>query len=217
MKRILTTIIALTAVMTLWAQADSTKVKKKKERTIELSGEVYDSFTKAKVKALMTLMRKDSTFVDSMTCWTWGTSSYYEFKVPAKNDDFIIRATADGYEDTYMNYNLRHIARNSWFEVPRILMKKKQRSNDDIYKEVGLNGVVVTGTKVKLAYRGDTLVYNASAFNMPEGSMLDGLIRQMPGAELKDNGDIYINGKKVLFLTLNCQAFFKGQHTGMLD
>ena len=76
MKRILTTIIALTAVMTLWAQADSTKVKKKKERTIELSGEVYDSFTKAKVKALMTLMRKDSTFVDSMTCWTWGTSSY---------------------------------------------------------------------------------------------------------------------------------------------
>ena len=58
MKRILTTIIALTAVMTLWAQADSTKVKKKKERTIELSGEVYDSFTKAKVKALMTLMRK---------------------------------------------------------------------------------------------------------------------------------------------------------------
>ena len=217
MKRILTTIIALTAVMTLWAQADSTKVKKKKERTIELSGEVYDSFTKAKVKALMTLMRKDSTFVDSMTCWTWGTSSYYEFKVPAKNDDFIIRATADGYEDTYMNYNLRHIARNSWFEVPRILMKKKQRSDDDIYKEVGLNGVVVTGTKVKLAYRGDTLVYNASAFNMPEGSMLDGLIRQMPGAELKDNGDIYINGKKVDYLTLNGKDFFKGQNKVMLD
>jgi hypothetical protein len=217
MKRILTTIIALTAVMALWAQADSTKVKKKKERTVELSGEVYDSFTKAKVKALMTLMRKDSTFVDSMTCWTWGTSSYYEFKVPAKNDDFIIKATADGYEDTYMNYNLRHIARNSWFELPRILMKKKQRSDDDIYKEVGLNGVVVTGTKVKLAYRGDTLIYNASAFNMPEGSMLDGLIRQMPGAELKDNGDIYINGKKVDYLTLNGKDFFKGQNKVMLD
>ena len=217
MKRILTTIIALTAVMALWAQADSTKVKKKKERTVELSGEVYDSFTKAKVKALMTLMRKDSTFVDSMTCWTWGTSSYYEFKVPAKNDDFIIKATADGYEDTYMNYNLRHIARNSWFELPRMLMKKKQRSDDDVYKEVGLNGVVVTGTKVKLAYRGDTLVYNASAFNMPEGSMLDGLIRQMPGAELKDNGDIYINGKKVDYLTLNGKDFFKGQNKVMLD
>ena len=169
--------LSLVIATALWAQTDSTQTKKKKERTITLSGEVYDSFTKAKVKALITLMQKDSTFVDSMTCWTWGTESYYEFKVPAKNADYIIKATAKGYEDTYMNYALRHIARNSWFDMPRLLMKKKQRSEDDVYKEIGLDGLVVTGTKVKLAYRGDTLVYNASAFNLPEGSMLDGLIR----------------------------------------
>ena len=204
-------------IMVASAQTDSLKTKQKKERQVELSGEVYDSFTKAKVKALMTLMRNDSTVVDTMTCWTWGTMSYYEFKVPAKNDDFIIRATAEGYQDTCMNYQLRHIARNNYFELPRLLMKKKQRSDDDIYKEVGMDGVVITGTKVKLAYRGDTLVYNASAFNLPEGSMLDGLIRQMPGAELKDNGDIYINGKKVDYLTLNGKDFFKGQNKVMLD
>ena len=201
----------------LWSQNDSTKTKKK-ERTVELSGEVYDSFTKAKVKAFMTLMhQEDSTVVDTMTCWTWGTSSYYEFKVPARNDDFLIRAKAEGYNDTTLVYHLRHIARNAWFELPRILMKKKQRSDDDIYKDVDLNGVVITGTKVKLAYRGDTLVYNASAFNLPEGSMLDGLIRQMPGAELKDNGDIYINGRKVDYLTLNGKDFYKGQNKVMLD
>ena len=199
------------------AQADSTKVKKKKERQVQLFGEVYDSFTKAKVKAFMTLMRTDSTVVDTMTCWTWSTSSYYEFKVPAVNADYIIKATAEGYQDTTMVYHLRHIARNSSFELPRMLMKKKQRSDDDIYKEVGLDGLVITGTKVKLAYRGDTLVYNASAFNLPEGSMLDGLIRQMPGAELRDNGDIYINGRKVDYLTLNGKDFFKGQNKVMLD
>lgn len=215
MKKIVLICLLLWTI-TASAQTDSIK-NNKKERKIELSGEVYDSFTKAKVKAFMTLMRKDSTVVDTMTCWTWGTNSYYEFKVPAKNDDFIIRATAEGYEDTTMVYQLRHIARNSWFELPRILMKKKQRSDDDIYKEVGMDGVVITGTKVKLAYRGDTLVYNASAFNLPEGSMLDGLIRQMPGAELKDNGDIYINGKKVDYLTLNGKDFFKGQNKVMLD
>ncbi|MCR4603306.1 MAG: outer membrane beta-barrel protein [Prevotella sp.] len=184
---------------------------------MELRGEVYDSFTKAKVKAFITLMRSDSTVVDTMTCWTWGTNSYYELRVPAKNEDFIIKATADGYEDTTMVYELRHISRNNFFDLPRILMKKKQNTDEDIYKEVGMDGVVITGTKVKLAYRGDTLVYNASAFNLPEGSMLDGLIRQMPGAELKDNGDIYINGKKVDYLTLNGKDFFKGQNKVMLD
>ena len=218
MKQAILFLTALLLPLLCAAQTDSTKVQKKKERKIELAGEVYDSFTKAKVKAHITLMRaQDSMVVDTMTCWTWSTMSYYSLKVPAHNEDYIIKGTCEGYEDTYMNYQLRHIARNSYFELPRLLMKKKQRSDDDVYKEVGLDGVVITGTKVKLAYRGDTLVYNASAFNLPEGSMLDGLIRQMPGAELKENGDIYINGKKVDYLTLNGKDFFKGQNKVMLD
>ncbi len=198
------------------AQTKTEKTNTKKERRVEMFGSVYDSFTKARLKAHLTLMTApDSTVVDTTTCWTWSTSSYYQFKVPARQQDFIIKATCEGYEDTYMNYQLRHIARNNHFELPRMLMKRKQQ--DDIIGESSLDGVVVKGTKVKIAYRGDTLVYNASAFNLPEGSMLDGLIRQMPGAELKDNGDIYINGKKVDYLTLNGKDFFKGQNKVMLD
>lgn len=195
------------------AQTDSVK-HAKKERTVRLYGEVYDSFTKAKVKAFITLMRQDSTVVDTMTCWTWGTESYYEFKIPAKQGHYILKGSCEGYHDAFLNYHLRYLARNNSFELPRLLMKKKQ---DDIWRESELDGVVVTGTKVKIAYRGDTIVYNASAFNLPEGSMLDGLIRQMPGAELKDNGDIYINGKKIDYLTLNGKDFFKGQNKVMLD
>ena len=115
MKKALVLLCLTLVIITASAQTDSVKTKQKKERQVELSGEVYDSFTKAKVKAFITLMRKDSTVVDTMTCWTWGTNSYYEFKVPAKNEDFIIRATADGYQDTCMVYELRHISRNNYF------------------------------------------------------------------------------------------------------
>ena len=199
----------------LYAQTDSTAVKPKKERQVELSGSVYDSFTKAPLKAFVTLMQaSDSSIVDTTTCWTWSRESYYELKVPARPGAYIIKGTCEGYEDGYLNYTLRHLARNNHFELPRLLLKKKM---DDIWREDSLGGVVVTGTKVKFTYRGDTLVYNAAAFNLPEGSMLDGLIRQMPGAELKDNGDIYINGRKVDYLTLNGKDFFKGQNQVMLD
>ena len=216
MKRICTILLCLLTAMTMLAQKDSTKVKTKKERQVTLVGSVYDSFTKARIKAHITLMTaRDSAVVDTTTCWIWDTSSYYQLKVPARNEDYIIKGTCEGYEDGYLNYNLRHISRNNHFELPRLLMKKKQ--DDGIYGEGSLDEVVVTGTKVKIAYRGDTIVYNASAFNLPEGSMLDGLIRQMPGAELKDNGDIYINGKKVDYLTLNGKDFFKGNNKVMLD
>ena len=207
----------LVAGLAAVAQTDSSTVKPKKQRRVELYGEVYDSFTKAKVKAFVTLMRSDSTVVDTTTCYTWGTNSFFEFKVPAAAADYILRASAGGYQDTCMAYQLRHIARNNSFRLPRMLIKKRQDSADDVVGESELGGVTVRGTRVRIAYRGDTLVYNASAFNMPEGSMLDGLIRQMPGAELKENGDIYINGRKIDYLTLNGKDFFKGQNKVMLD
>lgn len=72
-------------------------------------------------------------------------------------------------------------------------------------------------TKIKMVYRGDTIVYNADAFNLPQGSMLETLIRQLPGVELKDNGEILVNGRKVDNLTLNGKDFFKGNNKVMLE
>ncbi len=216
MKKLLFCLLGIVFALSTIAQTVPNVTRKgKKERNVTLIGEVYDSFTKAKLGAHITLMAADSTVIDTMTCWTWGTNSYYQFKIPAVQQDLIIKGSLDGYEDAYLNYELRYLARNRFFELPRMLMKKK--AQEDIWREDSLGGVVVRGTKVKIAYRGDTIVYNASAFNMPEGSMLDGLIRQMPGAEIKSNGDIYINGEKIDYLTLNGKDFFKGQNKVMLD
>ncbi len=80
-----------------------------------------------------------------------------------------------------------------------------------------MDGVEIKATKIQMVYRGDTLVYDATAFVLPEGSMLDGLIRQLPGAELSSEGEITINGKKVDNLTLNGKDFFKGDNKVMLE
>ena len=136
--------------------------------------------------------------------------------MPAKPAKYIIKATHPDYETTYMAYEIKHVARNRDFEVPGIRMKRIQRSNYD--KEGGtLQEVVVKATKVKMVYKGDTIVFNADAFNVPEGSMLDGLIKQLPGVELKDDGEIFVNGKKIENLTLNGADFFKGKNKIMLE
>ncbi len=206
---------ALLAATTLYA-AEKTEKEKANKQTVTLIGEVYDSFTKGKVKAFVTLMDTDSTVVDTVTCETMDTRtwSYFTIKVPRVDKKYIIKTTAEGYEDAYTDYEVVKPGRNRWLEIPDILMK---RTRNDVYKDVDLEGVVVKGTRIQVAYRGDTIVYDASAFKLPEGSMLDGLIRQLPGAELKDNGDIYINGKKIDFLTLNGKEFFKGDNKVMLE
>nr|MBP7473378.1 hypothetical protein [Prevotella sp.] len=69
--------------------------------------------------------------------------------------------------------------------------------NDTPKYNVNLKEVMVMATRVKIVYKEDTLVYNADAFNIPQGSMLDELIRQLPGVVLDDYGVITVNGKTV--------------------
>ena len=76
---------ALLAATTLYA-AEKTEKEKANKQTVTLIGEVYDSFTKGKVKAFVTLMGTDSTVVDTVTCETMDTRtwSYFTIKVPRK-------------------------------------------------------------------------------------------------------------------------------------
>ena len=70
--------------------------------------------------------------------------------------------------------------------------------------------VTVKATKVKMVVAGDTIVYNADAFNLAEGSMLDALISKLPGARLTKDGQIFVNGKYIQSLLVNGREFFSG-------
>lgn len=80
-----------------------------------------------------------------------------------------------------------------------------------------LNEVEVTASKVMFYYKGDTLIYNADAFILAEGSMLDGLISQMPGVSLDRRGRIKVNGREVDQLLLNGKDLFNGNKQLMLE
>lgn len=75
----------------------------------------------------------------------------------------------------------------------------------------------VVATKVKFYYKGDTIVYNADAFKLAEGSMLDALVAQLPGTELKSDGRIFVNGRFVESLMLNGKDFFRGRNNILLS
>ncbi len=193
------------------------KYRPEKDRTIALWGHVRDSFTKHGVLGAKIYMQDENgTVLDSMTTWQPNNDrddAVYRFEVPIVQRSYRFVAEHPDYETTTIDYTLRYAARNDFFDLPHTFMKKRtlQLNGGD------LNEVVITATKVQMVYRGDTLVYNADAFNVPEGSMLDALIRQMPGVELHENGEIYVHGRKVDFLTLNGNDFFRGKSKVMLD
>lgn len=192
--------------------------RKNKDRTIALWGHVRNDFTKRGILgAKITLMTDEGFILDTMRTWTPNNDfadAVYRFDVPVQPAHYVILAEHPEYESAIVEYDLRYVARNTFFDVPHHFMHKRKKTE---LTGGTLQEVVVKATKVKMVYRGDTIIYNADAFNVPEGSMLDALIRQMPGTELKANGEIYVEGRKIDFLTLNGEDFFKGKNKVMLE
>ena len=95
------------------------------------------------------------------------------------------------------------------YELPLIGMSR--------FRKIDLGEVSVTASKVMFYHKGDTLIYNADAFILPDGSMLDALLKQMPGVELRSGGEIFCNGKKIDNLLLNGRDLFNGNRELMLE
>lgn len=174
-----------------------------------VEGSVVDNITGMGVTAKITLMTADSVVIDTITAdieempWDIGYhKAYYEFKdaVTAKGK-YIIKAEKEGYDVCYMNCELRS-TREDYIKVKEIRMTK--------IVEHELKEVTVVASKVKMVMKGDTIVYNANAFNLAEGNMLDALIARLPGAKLEKDGRIYVNGRFIQSLLVNGQEFFTG-------
>ena len=207
MKRhFITIIIALAAVCSTWAQ---------QQREITITGDVKDGFLKTPLTdAHVSICRADSSvLVDSAAMFTAYNRDLrplftkYSAKVTTDAKVLLMHAQLKGYDDVWQRVNIG--SKETEVEVPTIEMRKM--------RELNLNEVVVKATRVKMFYRGDTIVYDATAFQLPQGSMLDDLIRQMPGVTLNEAGEIFVNGRKVDELLLGSHSFMRGNKKVLME
>lgn len=186
-----------------------------------VTGTVKDKVTDAGLTAghYRILNTGDSTLVkegNAFSRWMSGSSDNYNVTIDPtfsvrdldRSKKYILELTHDRYEPFFIDID------------PSTMKKKADVMNLGVLrmtKAKMLSELTVTATKVKFYNKGDTIVYNADAFVLAEGSMLDALIAQLPGAELKPNGQIFVNGRFVENLLLNGKDFFKGNNSVMLE
>lgn len=190
---------------------------------VNFGGTIVDAFTRQAINGEVhcSLLRLDSTVIMTTKSYEHtdqGNSvirTCFDFEVPEQTGTghFLVKLEAKGYETVYKAAKLVWKSKPIEIYLWDIPMR---RSSQKMFDKQ-LNEVVVTATKVKFYTKGDTLVYNADAFQLQEGSMLDALVAQLPGAELKPDGRIMVNGKFVESLLLNGRDFFKGDNTVLLD
>ena len=176
-----------------------------------------DAFTMEPVvdSTLAEIMTLDSTVIaTARPFWNkqYRPNSFFNIPLGVRSGEYIIRLTNPEYQTTMKRFKLKVGKKEDSFNLGVVKLRRKP-----LVRERALGEATVTATKIKFYTKDDTLVYNADAFNLAEGSMLDALVEQLPGVELKRDGRILLNGKQVESVLLNGKDFFKGDNTVLLD
>ncbi len=140
------------------------------------------------------LLRTDSTLVKGVLTTLDG-----KFSVTAPSaGKYILQVTCVGFK-TYSK-DIK-VSGNKDVALGNISMKADA---------IMLKGATVTGQAAKVIVKEDTFVYNASAYRTPEGSVVEELVKRLPGAQVDDDGKITINGKEVKKIMVDGKEFMTG-------
>ncbi len=165
-------------------------------------GSVIDIFTGEPIDSCQTMLYDSDTV--RIVATTVGKGGFNISGL--SSGEYVLMLSARNYYPEYQKVKVSFI---NYRKTAQSLGTFKLRKLPMSMREHQLEDVVIKTTKVKMFYRGDTIVYNADAFQLAHGSMLDDLVRQLPGVELR-NGQIFVNGEFVDNLMVNGRDFFKG-------
>ena len=160
-----------------------------------ITGKVLESDSQEPVaQTTVRLLKTDSTLVTgSLT----NLDGLFRVKAPSAGN-FIVQITCVGFKPYTKNVKVtadKDIALGTINLDPDAIM---------------LKGATVTGQAAKVTLKEDTFVYNASAYRTPEGSVIEELVRKLPGAQVDDDGKITINGKEVKKILIDGKEFMTG-------
>lgn len=170
------------------------------KKDVVVSGLVQDKKSAEPVMqaTVQLLTVKDSSFVAGNVSDIEG-----RFALPAvAAGDYLLKVSYTGYVPQWKTLSLKKST-----DVGMIALEQDA---------VLLKQATVTAQLAEVQVVEDTIMYNAGAYRVPPGSMLEELVKKLPGAQVDSDGKITINGKEVKKFMMNGKEFFSGdQETAM--
>src|SRR5690554_6136030 len=157
-------------------------------------GKIIDSETKEPIPSttIRILTPNDSTLITGAMSSKEGT-----FSIPLNFGNYITQFSFMGYTDKYEEITITP-------ENPNIRLDTVALRESSIL----LDETVITAQSLEIVVRGDTLEYNASAYNVAEMAVVEDLLKQMPGVEIDASGTIKVQGKEIKRIFVDGKEFF---------
>ena len=163
-------------------------------QTTSISGQLLDKTTNEALQYanVQIYSLPDSTFLKGDV-----TKEDGSFKIEGiKAEKCVVKASFIGYTAVYKNVTVTKGQNNS---VGKIYLLEDSKQLAEVSIQAEATPVVV---------RDDTVVFNADAFHVVEGAMVEDLVKKLPGAEISSDGKLTIGGKEVTKIQMNGKEYF---------
>lgn len=177
--------IMLLFSVSVWAQQNG----------VDVTGVVYDEQSQGPIEqaTVRLLHLKDSALVRGVAS---SQSGGFTLK-NVKPGNYLLSVSFVGYNPLYET--LRISGKVNPVKVGKLTLHEGG---------VKLGEAVVIGKAAEVVVRNDTLEYNADSYKVAEGSMLEDLLKKMPGVEIDKDGKVTVNGKEIKKIMVDGKEFF---------
>lgn len=178
LRRCLTTVLSLMCVMCTFAY--------------NIKGTVNDDMNQPLPGATIRLLAMaDSAFVKGARTTEKGTFTI----TGVKKGKYIVEFSYIGYANKLQNVDIV----KSNVDLPVVTMSES---------DISLQEVTVTGVKAEIKVKEDTVEYNADSYKTQPNSVVQDLLKRLPGVEVDSEGKITANGKEVKKILVDGKEFF---------
>ncbi|MBR5964293.1 MAG: TonB-dependent receptor [Bacteroidaceae bacterium] len=163
---------------------------------VTLHGYVQDYETREMIPAatVQWLHQGDSAFVGGTTTQMNGSFELHK-KVAAGK--YLLRVSFMGYGAEDKTFTID--AKTSRIRLDTIMLKSDA---------IMLREAIIEAQRAEVQIVEDTVMFNAEALRIPEGSNLEELLRKLPGVDISDDGVIKMNGRTIDRLLVGGEEFF---------
>ncbi len=115
-----------------------------------------------------------------------------------KKDNYILKTSFISFETQFHNISSEQFSERQ-ITIPTITL---------VEKSILLSETVVVGQMPQMVVKEDTIEYNPAAFNLHKNSLVEDLLKRLPGVEVDLEGNITVAGKQVRRVTVDGENFF---------
>lgn len=162
---------------------------------VEVRGSIIEEGNKEPIEqaTIRLLSVKDSALISGVVS---GRNGRFSLK-DVKSGDYLLAVTFIGFDPIYQP--LKITGQTNPVNIGRLEMSDGA---------IMLGEATITAKAVEVTVRNDTVEYNADSYKVTEGSMLEDLLKKMPGVEIDSEGKVTVNGKEIKKIMVDGKEFF---------